>query len=214
MKVRFSLKYWVLNWLTDGDLAELDSIDLEGASTRGFVFYKGTFSRDEKQQLIQVEYQNRRFVLPNGPRIFILDSEGFMHHFNYYDTRYTLQNHSILVDPMKVEVLKAYRPVPAILANRSMIPPSSPRGGLQSNGMMMGGNNNMMGGGQSNMMMGNNNPFGLGQMNNQGGGGGMGGLQEESNDQMLKMKKPRMVDDDEGKRNQGGQSGSLFTNRK
>lgn len=149
--------------------------------------------------MVQVEYQNRRFALPNGPRIFVLDSEGFMHHFNYYDTRYVLHNQSLLVDPMKVEVLKSFRPVPTIIANRSMIPPSSPRGGL----MMGNGNMNMMGGNNMNnggMMGNNNNPFGLGQMNNNNsGGGGMG--EESGNDQAFKMKKPRMTDDDNSKMN-------------
>ncbi len=127
----------------DGYLAELESMDLDKASVRGFVFYRGTFSSEEKSQMVQVEYQNRRFVLPNGPRIFVLDSEGSMHHFNYYDTRYAHHNQSILVDPMKFEDLKGLQAVPTIIANRSMIPPSSyHRELMMGNGDMMGNNNN------------------------------------------------------------------------
>ncbi len=118
----------ILIQFTDGDLAELESMDLGGASVRGFVFYRGTFSREEKSDFVQVEYQNRRFALPNGPRIFVFDNEGFMHHFNYYDTRYPLLSQSILMDPIKVEVLREFRAVPAI-----MIPPSDTESQLMRN---------------------------------------------------------------------------------
>jgi len=95
----------ILKDIKDGDFVELDSLTLNESTVRGFVFYKGTFSTEEKNQMVQVEYKNQNFVLPNGPRILVLDSKGFMHHFNYYDTRYTEPGQSILVDPIKVKEL-------------------------------------------------------------------------------------------------------------
>ena len=97
-------------------------MDLGGSTVRGFVFYKATLTRDEKDQIVQADYKNLRFALPNGPRIFVLDNEGFMHHFNYYDTRYF---RSILTDPIKVELLRGVQLVPTIFTNRSIKAPDS-----------------------------------------------------------------------------------------
>jgi len=61
-----------------------------------------------------VKYGDRMFELPNGPRVLVLDSEGFLSHFTYYDTRYQ----SILMDPRKVEALRGDELIPTIQANR------------------------------------------------------------------------------------------------
>ncbi len=76
---------------------------------------------EEKDQMIEVEHQAENYTLPCGPRLLILDSEGFMHHFNYYDTRYPLPSQSMLVEMIGFDVLGGIRPVPTVLANRSMI---------------------------------------------------------------------------------------------
>ena len=108
--------------IKDRKPTELDSLSLdEGSTVRGFVFYRSRFPREEKDKMTHVEYQTRELILPSGPRVFILDSEGFMHHFNYYDTRYSLPSQSMLVEPIKINVMHGIRQVPNILANRSMI---------------------------------------------------------------------------------------------
>ncbi len=101
---------------------EPDSLDLDGKATvRGFVFYRGTFSGKDKQKMVQVEYQNRKFTLPNGPCIFILDSQGVLHNFNYYDIRYVESTQSLLMDPMEIEALRGCRLKPSVKANKSMM---------------------------------------------------------------------------------------------
>jgi len=68
--------------------------------------------------MVEVEHENRIFVLPNGPRVLVLDSEGFLHNFNYYDTRY---DQSVLLDPIKMEALRGNELISTIQANRSII---------------------------------------------------------------------------------------------
>lgn len=87
---------WFLIIKKEENFIKLDPLDLNGATARGFVFYKGAFSKDEKFQMVQPRYQNQIFDLLKGPRLLVLDSKGLMHHFEYYDTKYF---ESILVDP-------------------------------------------------------------------------------------------------------------------
>jgi len=70
--------------------------------------------------MYQVEYKNKQFVLPSTPRILVLDSEGYLHHFNYYDTRYLRDDQSLLVEPVKLQVLRETQLEPLFQANLSL----------------------------------------------------------------------------------------------
>jgi len=104
----------------NGDIIELDPLNLEESTVRGFVFYKGVSPGEEKHQMCQVEYKKKQFVLPSAPRILILDSEGDLHHFNYYDTRYLKDDQSLLVEPVKLQVLRETQLKPLVVANLSL----------------------------------------------------------------------------------------------
>jgi len=138
----------------NGVIGEVDDSGLyldNGATVRGFVFHKAKFLREEKSQMVQVGYKNKRFILPASPHVLVLDSEGFLHHLTYYDTRYTLSNQSILVDPIKVELLRTERLTPTVIANRSMIP-SDPK-----KSMMINHQQSMMGDGGNSGLSGQEN---------------------------------------------------------
>ncbi len=60
----------------------------------------------------------RTYLLPDGPRVLVLDSKGFIHNFTYYDTRY---EESMLIDLREVDALRGDELKPTVHANRSLI---------------------------------------------------------------------------------------------
>jgi len=137
--VFFVLKEVVLIHFTfikslDGGFFELDPIEMDGSTTRGFGIYLAAFSRDERKKIEQVEYRGQKCFLPSPVKVFVLDSEATLNHFNYFDTRYNTIEQNLLVDPMSLRALGSHKPVPTIY----LLPQNSQQfqgsqGGMMSN---------------------------------------------------------------------------------
>jgi len=87
---------------------------METSTIRGFGVLTTALTRDEKKKINEVEYRNHKFQLPSSIRILILDSEGHLSQFNYYDTRYARLEQSLLKDPVSLTYLGAMPITPTI----------------------------------------------------------------------------------------------------
>jgi len=67
-------------WL-DGIETEIDALSLGTKTLRGVIFMKGNRPRELKN-----EYQNKQLESSRGPEFVVLDSEGYIHFFRYFDT--------------------------------------------------------------------------------------------------------------------------------
>lgn len=97
-------------------------MDLAGTTVRGFSFLKVAFSKEDKSKMVEIEHQNHHFRLPNPPLVLVLDSEGVIHQFPFYDTRFTLREQSLLIDPMTLDVLNDIRITPTLLIHQTENP--------------------------------------------------------------------------------------------
>ena len=77
-----------------------NTVTLKNTTLRGLIFLKNpVVLRSIK------EYQNKEFEMLKGPRLLVLDSEGDIHYFRYYDANYFAPTVSMFTHHLTIEGL-------------------------------------------------------------------------------------------------------------
>ncbi len=74
----------------------------DNRALRGVVFMK-----ENSPIELQNEYQNKELESSKGPKLVILDSEGDIHHFRYFDPKSCAPTLSLFIHPQSIEFLVA-----------------------------------------------------------------------------------------------------------
>ena len=83
----------------DGNEREMETITFEENRTlRGFIFMKERMPRE-----LQNEYQNKELESSKGPKLMIMDSEGDVHHYRYFDQKSCAPTLSLFIYPRPIE---------------------------------------------------------------------------------------------------------------
>jgi len=92
-----SNKILALYFALDGSIQEIGRLDLGDGLLRGIILVKEDLSTTSSRTQAAVKYQNKKIKLPMSPRILILDSNIDLHHFLYFDTRFSASAFSMVV---------------------------------------------------------------------------------------------------------------------
>jgi len=90
----------------DGQITELEGINLRSAALRGVVLMREQRPMKGEKKEEEVTYDGRRLKLPLGSPILVLDSEGSLYHYRYYDTRYAAPALRIFIRHLSLKEFK------------------------------------------------------------------------------------------------------------
>jgi len=83
----------------DGNEREIETITFgDNRTLRGFIFMKERIPGE-----LQNEYQNKELELSHCPKLMIMDSEGEIHHFRYFDQKSCAPTVFLFIYPRPIE---------------------------------------------------------------------------------------------------------------
>jgi len=91
----------------DGSINGLESLNLGKGTLRGMALLRFKPLIKGKMDRVEIFYQNKYFVVPSQPRIFVLDSIGYLQRFYYCDTRCFAPRLSMPLRPMHINDFNA-----------------------------------------------------------------------------------------------------------